>query len=98
MNVLTEMVSRDKNHPSVVMWSLANEPISNNFLTEPYFQSLVAFARTVEPFPQFARPLTFVSDADFQGDTWTKYIDVICINRYYGWYSDSGRLDVIPTQ
>ena len=26
MNVMKELVNRDKNRPSVVMWSLANEP------------------------------------------------------------------------
>jgi len=24
-----------------------------------------------------------------------KYVDVICINRYYGWYSDIGHLQTI---
>jgi hypothetical protein len=27
--VMFEMIRRDKNHPSVVMWSVANEPASN---------------------------------------------------------------------
>ena len=26
LNVMDELVQRDKNHPSVVMWSVANEP------------------------------------------------------------------------
>lgn len=28
LEVMEEMVRRDKNHPSVVMWSVANEPAS----------------------------------------------------------------------
>jgi len=36
--VMTENVNRDKNHPSVIMWSLANEPYNNVELSVPYFQ------------------------------------------------------------
>ena len=28
LEVMEEMIRRDKNHPAVVMWSLANEPAS----------------------------------------------------------------------
>ena len=28
LKVMTELVNRDKNHPSVVMWSVGNEPKS----------------------------------------------------------------------
>ena len=28
LEVMEEMILRDKNHPAVVMWSLANEPAS----------------------------------------------------------------------
>ena len=28
LSVMTELVERDKNHPSVVMWSVGNEPKS----------------------------------------------------------------------
>lgn len=29
LQVMEEMVRRDKNHPAVVMWSVANEPSSS---------------------------------------------------------------------
>lgn len=28
LKIMEELIQRDKNHPSVVMWSVANEPIS----------------------------------------------------------------------
>ena len=28
LEVMSELIQRDKNHPSVVMWSVANEPLS----------------------------------------------------------------------
>ena len=38
MQVMTEMYNRDKNRPSVVMWSVANEPDSSLKEAGPYFQ------------------------------------------------------------
>ena len=38
LDVMGELVARDKNRPSVVMWSLANEPASNLKEAEPYFK------------------------------------------------------------
>lgn len=35
---MTENVNRDKNHPSVIMWSIANEPQNNGNLSIKYFQ------------------------------------------------------------
>jgi beta-glucuronidase len=90
--VVTEMINRDKNHPSVLMWSLANEPASDLTESEAYFSELVNFTRPIAA----SRPITFVSDRDFGSDKWVKFIDVICINRYFGWYSESGDLDAIP--
>ena len=36
--VMSEMIRRDKNRPSVVMWSVANEPNSHDALAESYFK------------------------------------------------------------
>lgn len=36
--VITEMIQRDKNRPSVIMWSVANEPSSNLPEAEDYFR------------------------------------------------------------
>ena len=38
VQVLTELVIRDRNRPSVVMWSLANEPDSSLPEAETYFK------------------------------------------------------------
>ncbi len=35
---MKEMIGRDKNHPSIVMWSLANEPDSSRPESVPYFK------------------------------------------------------------
>jgi len=38
LQVTTELILRDRNHPSVVMWSLANEPNSALNESVPYFK------------------------------------------------------------
>lgn len=38
LQVTTELILRDRDHPSVVMWSLANEPNSALKVSEDYFQ------------------------------------------------------------
>ena len=38
MQLLQELYNRDKNHPSVIMWSIANEPASDLPHSLPYFK------------------------------------------------------------
>ncbi|TLM83566.1 beta-glucuronidase [Pseudarthrobacter sp. NamE2] len=87
---LRELIARDKNHPSVVMWSIANEPASNEEGAREYFEPLVQLARELDP----TRPLTYaaVMFATFQNDKIADLFDVLSINRYYGWYVFTGDL------
>ncbi|MGO4587537.1 beta-glucuronidase [Paenarthrobacter sp. 2TAF44] len=87
---LREVISRDKNHPSVVMWSIANEPASNEDGAREFFEPLVQLARELDQ----TRPLTYaaVMFATFQNDKIADLFDVLSINRYYGWYIFTGDL------
>ncbi|MFI1733917.1 beta-glucuronidase [Streptomyces acidicola] len=87
---LRELIERDKNHPSVVMWCLANEPASNEDGAREYFEPLVELARKLDP----TRPLTYaaVMFATPQNDQIGDLFDVLSINRYYGWYLFTGDL------
>jgi beta-glucuronidase len=87
---IRELIGRDKNHPSVVMWCLANEPASNEEGALEYFQPLVELARELDP----TRPLTYalVMFATFQNDRIIDLFDVVSMNRYYGWYVGPGDL------
>lgn len=91
--VIREMVARDKNHPSVVMWSIANEPDTEHFPQSAYdyFRPLYELAHACDP---QNRPVTLVAcQNDYTKDLITRTMDVCCINRYYGWYNLSGDLD-----
>ncbi|KQP01369.1 beta-glucuronidase [Leifsonia sp. Leaf264] len=87
---IRELITRDKNHPSVVMWCIANEPASNEDGALEYFKPLVDLARELDP----TRPLTYalVMFATFQNDQLIDLFDVVSMNRYYGWYIATGDL------
>ncbi|CEJ62303.1 Putative Glucuronidase [Penicillium brasilianum] len=87
---LRELVARDKNHASVVMWSIANEPASHEEGAREYFEPLTKLARELDS----TRPITFanVGGATSQLDKIADLFDVTCINRYFGWYSQTGDL------
>lgn len=91
--VIREMIARDQNHPSVVMWSIANEPDTEHFPQSAYdyFRPLYELAHACD---LQNRPVTLVAcQNDYTKDLITRTMDVCCINRYYGWYNLSGDLD-----
>jgi len=91
--VIRELIARDKNHPCVVMWSIANESASEEEGAHDYFQPLVELARDLDP---QKRPVTIVLHGMATPDTNTvsDLVDVLALNRYYGWYVAGGQLEV----
>lgn len=91
--VLRAMIERDKNHPCVVLWSLGNEPDTEHFpeSARDYWRPLYEQAHAQDPQD---RPVTMVCcQNDYTKDITTRTMDVVCINRYYGWYNLSGDMD-----
>src|SRR5262249_54927635 len=106
---IRELIDRDKNHPSVIMWSLANEPhtaepqareayIRDDFKILDHssreaavqaFKEQADLAHSLDP----TRPLTLVSHEGATEESW-RFVDVISLNRYYGWYTQSGQIDI----
>ncbi|WP_270888232.1 beta-glucuronidase [Pedococcus sp. 5OH_020] len=87
---IRELVARDKNHPSVVLWSVANEPESQTEAAESYFRPLFDVARQADP----TRPVGFVNVmlAPHGECRVSQFADVLMLNRYYGWYVHTGDL------
>uniref|UniRef100_A0A6I8QND4 Glucuronidase beta n=1 Tax=Xenopus tropicalis TaxID=8364 RepID=A0A6I8QND4_XENTR len=92
--VMEELVRRDKNRPSVVMWSVANEPASQLPVAGYYFKTVIGYTKQLDP----TRPVTYVSNANYEHDQGAPYVDVICVNSYFSWYHDAGHLEVIQLQ
>lgn len=84
-----EMIQRDKNHPSVIAWSMFNEPETTSSFSYEYFSDVFAAARALDP---QHRPLTGALEKSSGPDTCQCYrlCDFICLNRYYGWYICGG--------
>ncbi len=87
--ILTELIERDANHPSVIMWSIANEPDGFTESAGEFFGKLADHSRGLDP----TRPVTLAT-MHMPVDHTYAVVDVIAINRYYGWYMNPGRLDV----
>ena len=87
---IRELIARDKNHPCVVLWSIANEPESVTPESRAYFEPLAAETRRLDP----TRPIGFanVMTSTPDVDVITDLFDVVMLNRYYGWYVSPGDL------
>jgi beta-glucuronidase len=95
-SVIKELIARDKNYACVVMWSVANEPASMEEGAKEYFEPLVNLARECDP---QNRPVTIVTLLTAQPDNCLvqDLVDVLCLNRYYGWYTQTADLDAAKT-
>ena len=82
--VIRDLIARDKNHPSVIIWSIANEPESETEGAEDYFRPLFDVARQAD----VSRPVGFVNVmlAPHGACRVSQFADLIMLNRYYGWY------------
>ena len=89
LRAIEEMITRDKNHPSVIAWSLLNEPETTNEAAVPYFKEVFDFANKLD---MQKRPRTFALIMNSLPDTCKCYqfSDIIALNRYYGWYMKGG--------
>jgi beta-glucuronidase len=96
---IADLIARDKNHPSVIMWSVANEPSSRGALRGnadaglEFFMELLAHARAQDR----TRPSLLVGEQRTER-SWLAQSDVITVNRYWGWYILPGQIDKAVAQ
>jgi beta-glucuronidase len=91
---LEEMVRRDGNHPSLVIWSMANECETADDLGVRAMERLLARAKALDP----SRLATYVADHDFQKNRAFARADLVAANLYYGMWEgdvaeDLGQID-----
>ena len=92
-NSLNEMIARDRNHPSVIAWSIANEPgiwgeeEAASEKAKQYWSEIYNYTKKLDS----SRPLTLPACAYWkENDISYQYSDFISINRYWGWYEIPG--------
>jgi beta-glucuronidase len=86
--MLNEMIRRDRNKASVILWSVSNETPNNPTRTE-FLTNLANEARRLDP----TRPITSAiigphpkNGVMVQDDPLIKAMDVVGQNEYVGWY------------
>ena len=96
LRYIDEMIIRDKNHPSVIVWCVANEPFPPNMSGDPRGReappgSVAKFEEMYTRVKQrdTTRPATMVGVMGGPAE-WLAPWDVVSINRYYGWYTHLG--------
>ena len=87
--LIRELIARDKNHPSVIAWSLANEPTVTTEEGEQFFEEMAETARKCD----CTRPITYAAHLEPENNRAAKYYDFLCLNKYYGWYIEPGQIE-----
>ncbi len=88
---LVEMISRDRNRASVLLWSVANET-PNHEPRLKFLNKLVKKARSLDTSRLITAALDTQSSNEYGksiDDPFTESVDVIGVNTYCGWYSDT---------
>jgi beta-glucuronidase len=78
---LKAMVQEFRNHPSVIVWSVANEVPSQLPEVAEYIHKAVKYVHGLDP----TRLVTFASDKR-ERDLSFGFVDIIAVNEYFGWY------------
>lgn len=88
-HMLNEMIRRDRNKASVILWSVSNET-PNNATRTTFLTNLANEARKIDP----TRPITSAiigpranGKEMTNDDPFTQALDVVGQNEYIGWYS-----------
>lgn len=77
-STLTKMIARDKNHPCVIIWSMANECATDNEIGITAMRELLKLAKLLDP----TRLVTFVVGSDPTKHLGFDEADIVCFNKY----------------
>jgi beta-glucuronidase len=85
---LREVIQRDWNRASVVLWSIANETDHNDVVRNNVLPEMAEYVRELDD-SRLVTAACFVDESDDRlviQDPLQDHLDVIGINEYYGWY------------
>jgi beta-glucuronidase len=89
-NQLTDLINRDKNRASVIVWSVANEtPVSE--VRTRFLKALVDHARSLDDTRLISAAMEIHGRADdpdarIVDDPFGEFTDIVSFNEYIGWY------------
>jgi len=85
-NQLTELIKRDRNRASVIIWSVGNENADTDERLQ-FMSSLARKAKELDP-SRLVSAACLVDHTNLMiKDRLVDYLDIIGINEYYGWYA-----------
>jgi beta-galactosidase len=79
---LRELIKQNYNHPSVVVWGLANEIFKADAASNRLLAEVVATAHATDP----TRPTAYAACCHKESDPQDAHTDIMGYNRYFGWY------------
>ncbi len=87
-NQLKELIKRDRNRASVIIWSVGNEnPDTDERLS--FMKNLVKTANEMDPTRLTSAACLVNHTKNRIEDRLAQYINIIGINEYYGWYEEN---------
>lgn len=84
-NQLAEMIRRDRNRPSVILWGVGNENADTD-ARYSFMSRLAAAARAADPTRLVGAACLINREAFRIEDRLAAHLDVIGLNEYFGWY------------
>jgi beta-glucuronidase len=78
-STLTDMIARDKNHPCIIIWSMANECATDNEVGITVMRELLKQTKSLDP----TRLATFVAGGDPEKHLGFDEADIVCFNEYF---------------
>mgnify|MGYP000994293120 CR=1 FL=1 len=85
-NQLAELIIRDRNRASVIIWSVGNENADTDERLA-FMSSLAQKSKELDPTRLVSAACLIDQVENIINDRLTEYLDVIGINEYYGWYN-----------
>jgi beta-galactosidase len=79
---LRELIKQNFNHPSVVVWGLANEIFKADAASNVLLDEVVKTAHATDP----SRPTAYAACCHKESDPQDAHTDIMGYNRYFGWY------------
>jgi beta-glucuronidase len=94
-NQLTEVITRDRNRASVIIWSVANETPKSD-IRNTFLRNLIDYTRTMDNTRLVSAALLtrWENGVDRVDDAIGEYLDIVAFNEYRGWYG--GDLKTAP--
>ncbi len=86
-NQLSELIRRDRNRASVILWGLANETADTDARND-FMAGLATVAKRLDPSRLLSAACLYNQESLKIEDRLTDLVDVVGFNEYFGWYDE----------